>query len=181
MTLTQHEGFTIADLEDMPEDGRRYELIGGSIVVNASPRPRHQLASKRLCELLGAACPPDHEVFYAPLDLDLPDEQRVEPDLLVVPHASIGEERISLPVLLLVELVSPSTAVWDTVAKREVYEVAGVPHYWMLDTREGQERFTALRLRDGAYEVAFQSTDRIEFDDPLSVSTPLADLFAVRR
>ncbi len=94
-----------------------------------------------------------------------------------MPEASIGEKRITGPVLLLVELVSPTSVIWDTVAKRQAYEAAGVEHYWLLDTRPGEERFTGLRLREGIYEVAFESTERIEVREPMAVSTDLARLF----
>ena len=177
MSLTHAEGLTLEDLEAMPDDGRRYELLGGTIVVNAAPSPRHQWASGVLYDLLRRSCPPGHRVFYAPLDLDLPGEQRVEPDLLVVPESSIGEKRISLPVLLLVELVSPSTAVWDTVAKREAYAAAGIGHYWMVDTRPGKDRFTALALGGDGYETVADSTERIDVDEPVAVSAPLSALF----
>lgn len=50
MSLTEAEGLTIEDLEAMPDDGRRYELLGGSIVVNAAPRPRHQVALAALLD-----------------------------------------------------------------------------------------------------------------------------------
>ncbi len=177
MTLTHTEGLTIEDLEGMPDDGRRYELVGGTIVVNAAPRPRHQWALGILYDHVKGACPPGHRVYFAPVDLDLPGGQRVEPDLLVVPTASIGDERLSLPVLLVVELVSPSTRVWDTVAKREAYEAAGIEHYWLIDTREDQERFTALALRDRAYAEVADSSEEIEITDPVPVSVPLAALF----
>jgi Uma2 family endonuclease len=177
MSLTRTEGLTIEDLEAMPDDGHRYELLGGSIVVNAAPRPRHQWASAVLNDLLRAGCPSGHRVYYAPVALDLPGEQRVEPDLVVVPHESIGDERLSLPVLLVVELVSPSTATLDTVAKREAYAAAGIEHYWLVDTRADLERFTALRLGDGGYSTVAESADRIEVDEPISVSVALETLF----
>ncbi len=179
MSLTATEGLTIEDLEAMPDDGRRHELLGGSIVVNAAPNPRHQLASSALNDVLKAACPRGHVVLYTPVDLDLPGEQRVEPDLVVVPHASIGERRLSLPVLLVVELVSPSTRVWDTVAKREAYAEAGIEHYWLVDTRRGHERFTALSLPAGAqeYQVVADSDTAIDMSDPIAVSVPLTRLF----
>src|SRR3546814_4443304 len=94
MSLTTTEGLTIADLDAMPDDGHRYELLGGSIVVNAAPTPRHQLASGTLYDRLKAACPSDHLVLYAPVDLDLPGGQRVEPDLVVAPTGSIGDLRL---------------------------------------------------------------------------------------
>jgi Uma2 family endonuclease len=177
MTLSDVEGLIIEDLEAMPEDGRRYELLGGSIVVNAAPAPRHQLASGVLFGLLRQACPGGHVVLYAPVDLDLPGGQRVEPDLIVAPASSVGEARLSLPVLLVVELISPTTVVWDTVAKRQAYAEAGIEHYWMVDTREGRARFTALALVDGSYDTVADDTEQIEIDVPVPVSTPLVRLF----
>lgn len=182
MALTETEGLTLEDLERVsthagPGDHRRYELLGGSIIVNAAPRPRHQLASGQMYELLRAGCPPGHRVIYSPIDLDLVGEQRVEPDLVVVPHASIGEERLVLPVLLVVELVSPSSALWDTVAKRDAYAASGIEHYWLVDTRGGRERFTALRLAGDRYEAVADSTERIETEGPIEVSAPLSTLF----
>lgn len=183
MTLTNHEGLTLADLESMPDDGRRYELLGGTIVVNGAPRPRHQRASARLHQLLLAATPPGHEVFYSLIDLDLPDEQRVEPDLVIVPTTSVGEERLSLPVLLVVELLSRTALVWDTIAKRDAYARAGIGHYWMIDTRPGHERFTACRLPDDAdaYDVVVDDTNRVTAAEPIDIDVSLSDLFTPPR
>ncbi len=178
MAVTETHGLTIADLESMPDDGRTYELLGGTIVVNAAPTPRHQRASRELQQLLIAGCPAGHEVFDSPIALDLPGEQRVEPDLVIVPQTSVGEERLALPVLLLVELLSPSTVHWDTIAKRDAYAAAGVEHYWMLDTRPDRERFVALRLRDGSYETVLDRTDRIVTTEPVAIDVTVADLFA---
>ena len=172
MAMIDAEGLTIADLEAMPDDGRRYELLGGSIVVNASRAPRHQRASFRLARLLADRLPAGHELFLAPTDLDLPNEQRVVPDLVVAPASSVGAERLSLPVLLVVELLAPSTAHWDAIAKRQAYAEAGIEHYWLLDTRSGSERFTALRLtsRSTAYDVVADSVDGIDVAEPIAVS-----------
>jgi hypothetical protein len=73
----------------MPDDGRRYELIGGAIVMTPAPGPKHQLMSARLQRLLEDARPEGHAVFNAPIDLDLPGEQRVQPDLVVLPRRDI--------------------------------------------------------------------------------------------
>lgn len=180
MTLVDHEGFTLADLDSMPDDGRRYELLGGTIVVNASPAPRHQRVSFRLAKLLEQNAPAGHEVFQAPMDLDLVGEQRVAPDLIVVPASSVGEKRLSLPVLLVVELLSPSTAVWDSIAKRDAYAQSGIEHYWIVDTRTGQERFTAFRLPAGAteYDTVVERTDRVVTHEPIRVDVRVADLFS---
>lgn len=65
-TTVVGDGFTVADWEAMPDDGRRYELIGGTIVVSPTPVTGHQRCSRNLQRLLEDAAPPDHEVFDAP-------------------------------------------------------------------------------------------------------------------
>jgi Uma2 family endonuclease len=115
------------DLDNLPDDGRRYELVGGAIVMTAAPAPIHQIVSARLHPILQAATPEGHLALAAPIDLDLPGGQRVEPDLMVVPWASVGDKRLTTPVLLVVEIVSPGSTVHDRVTKRAVYAEAGIP------------------------------------------------------
>jgi len=59
---------TIADLESMPEDGHRYELIDGTLLVTPAPNTRHQCCVARLLIALGTAAGPDLEVLPAPYD-----------------------------------------------------------------------------------------------------------------
>jgi Uma2 family endonuclease len=167
---------TVADLEAMPEgDGRRYELIGGAIVMTPVPVPVHQRASFRLSQLLLEACPPGHEVFYAPIDLDLPGGQRVEPDLVVVPSSSVGPKRLVLPVLLVVEIVSIGSHVHDTVTKRAAYAEAGIPAYWLVDLNK--RRVTCLRLTDEAYD-AYAEGPVVEVDWPVMLRLDVAALLS---
>src|SRR5205085_8374010 len=91
---------TIKDLEAMPDDGKRYELIGGSIVMTPAPVPAHQLVSGELFVRLRAAAPRGHVVFDAPIDYDLPNGDRVEPDLIIVPLTSVDKKRLKGPALL---------------------------------------------------------------------------------
>jgi Uma2 family endonuclease len=166
---------TLADLEAMPDDGRRYELIGGAIVMTPAPVPAHQRILSNLFRLVQDACPPGHEVFFAPIDLDLPDEQRVEPDLLVVPSRSVGEKRLALPVLLVVEVVSKGSRTNDVVTKRAAYAEAGVPAYWLVDPERA--RITCLRLAGTDYEV-YAEGPTIEVDWPVAVHLDVAALAA---
>ncbi|HTJ74633.1 MAG TPA: Uma2 family endonuclease [Acidimicrobiales bacterium] len=173
MTTTLSNAFTVADLEAMPDDGKRYELIGGAIVMTPAPEPVHQREAQGLFRLLEDACPPGHEVFLSPIDFDLP-AGRVEPDIIVVPDASVGEKRLSGPALLVVEIVSPGSAINDRVTKRDVYAEAGVPAYWIVDPRRGH--VLALRLVDGAYEPYADSTGPVTLDWPVPVAFSVADL-----
>ena len=174
MTTATSNAFTLEDLEALPDDGNRYELIGGAIVMTPAPEPVHQRVSRRLLHLIEEACPEGHEVFYAPIDFDLPEDQRVEPDLIVVPDASVGAKRLATPALLVVEIVSPGSRLHDTVTKRAAYAEAGVPAYWIVDP--GRGHLLALRLRDGDYEVDADTTGPVSLEWPVAVSFAVTDL-----
>lgn len=121
-----------------------------------------------------------HEVFAGPIGLSLPTGDEVEPDLVPV-EAGLTGKRIHQPVALVVELLSPGSARHDAVTKLDAYARAGVPHCWLLDTREGQRDFRAMRLgADGSYDVVAESDERIVVDEPVHLDLPLADLFSPR-
>lgn len=174
MAIAASNALTIKDLEALPDDGRRYELIGGAIVMTPSPLPVHQWVLQRLFRLVDDACPEGHRVFVAPIDYDLPGEQRVVPDIIVVPDASVGKKRLRGPVLLIAEIVSPGSRVNDYFTKRAVYAEAGVPAYWIVDPARGH--LLALRLAGSAYEPYADTDGPVTLDWPLAVSFSVADL-----
>ncbi|MGH9269067.1 MAG: Uma2 family endonuclease [Acidimicrobiales bacterium] len=164
-------GLTVEDLEAMPDDGRRYELIGGAIVMTPAPEVAHQRVCRRLQSLLEAARP-DMEVFAAPIDVDLPGSQRVQPDLVVVDRGRTGK-RLALPVALVVEIVSPGSAVNDRVTKLGVYASAGISHYWLVDPRAGLA--TCYVLAGDAYRVAAEGPV-VDATEPVAVRIDVAAL-----
>lgn len=179
VTTPRHTGgFTRADYEALPDDGKRYELIGGSIVMLPPPHLDHQRASRRLQRVLEDHFGPSHEVFNAPVGLDLPSGDILEPDLVVV-EAGRDAQYIELPVTLVVELLSPGNARHDEVTKLDAYARGGVEHYWMVDTRPERHRFTALRLVERRYETIAMSERVIDITAPVELELPLDDLFRV--
>jgi Uma2 family endonuclease len=152
-TPTLGPGHTRADLDRMPDDGNRYELIEGEIVVSPSPTSHHQVISARLFRLLDDACPSGMMVLYAPLDVALDELSVVEPDLIVFDRADLGERGLDKPPLLAVEILSPSTRSRDLVRKKRLYERAGIQSYWVIDPDEDAIAMTAWELRDGRYQV----------------------------
>lgn len=165
---------SLADLEAMPDDGRRHELIGGAIVMTPAPEPAHQLVSGRLLRIVEDAKPEGHAAFHAPIDLDLPGDQRVQPDLVVLPWSSVGEKRLNLPVLLVVEIVSAGSRTHDIVTKRAVYAEAGIPAYWIVNP--GSNEITALRLdENGSYRIEDQGSS-IALSWPIEVQLDLEAL-----
>lgn len=151
-TPTLGPGHTRADLDRMPEDGRRYELLEGEIVVNTSPSFDHQRSSGTLYLDLRTACPAELIVLAAPFDVQLEELSVVVPDLIVVERDRPEQRGLTGAPLLVVEILSPSTRGQDQVRKKRIYERAGVPSYWILDPEVPS--LTAWELRDGRYEVA---------------------------
>lgn len=172
LTTLADGGFTLADLEAMPDDGRRYELIGGAIVVTPSPLLPHQRISARLERLLQDAAGAAWEVFHAPADLDLPGRQRVQPDIVVVEAGRTGK-RLAVPVLLVVEIVSGGSRTHDRVMKRAVYAESSIEAYWLVDPLKGV--ITCLRLEGEAYEP-YAEGPVVEVEWPWAVRLDLTAL-----
>lgn len=151
-TLPRGRGLTIADLDTMPDDGRRYELIDGVLLVSAMPAPIHQRMGLLLWRLLEDAAPADLWVL-GPVDVELGDRTMVEPDVIVAPRAAFNAKRLPIAPLLAVEILSPSTAITDLNVKFARYERAGIASYWVLDPT--RPALVAWELREGRYvEVA---------------------------
>ena len=143
-----------SDLQFTPDDGRRYELVHGELVMTPSPTPGHQHASKRLEMLLIQYFEARSigEVFDAPIDLILTNHDVFVPDLLVVADRShVSKRGIEAPPLLVIEISSPSTRRQDRGLKAQRYAELGVEHFWIVDPDE--KRVECLRLIGGAYEL----------------------------
>ncbi len=137
------------DLAEMPDDGHRYELVDGVLVVSPSPGLDHQRCVASLFKLLDADVPPGHEVILAPFDVRLSRSTVLEPDLLVARKSDLTPARLEAAPVLAVEVLSPSTRLIDLGTKRLAYEAAGVPAYWLVDP--DVPSLTVLHLDDGRY------------------------------
>lgn len=152
-TLPRSRPMTRADLADTPDDGHRYELVDGTLVVTPAPTWQHQQAVLELAVLLREACPRELQVFVAPVDVVLADETVLQPDVLVARRSDLGDRDLPAAPVLAVEVLSPSTRRVDLGLKRSRYEAAGCPSYWVVDPDDPS--LTAWGLVDGAYvEVA---------------------------
>jgi Uma2 family endonuclease len=156
ITLPFGRPLTRADLEALgehPEDGHRYELIDGILIVSPSPQLRHQVMVGNLYLALRLACPPELQVVLAPFAVVLAEDTEVQPDVLVAPRSQFTNKELPGPPLLAVEVLSPSTRRVDLLLKRDRLQAAGVPSYWLVDP-EGPS-ITVLELHEGIYrEVA---------------------------
>lgn len=147
--MTVDSMLTREDLDALPDDGLRHELIDGTFVMSPSPGVGHQRMSVELLVMLRSACQGTGlQVLHAPLDVVL-GSSVVEPDLLVAPTAAFTEKDLPVAPLLVVEIRSLSTAWLDQGRKRSLYEEHGVAHYWLADPSEPS--LTVLDLVDGRY------------------------------
>jgi Uma2 family endonuclease len=148
--------WTVDDLDLIPDDGLQYELLDGLLLVTPAPTSPHQRASARLFLLLTAACSPGLEIFYAPLDWRPDRHTSLQPDLLIVRDGDVEIKNITRPLMLAVEILSPSTRRKDLFLKRSKYQDAGVQSYWIVDPQAPS--ITALELVDGQYVTAGEAT-----------------------
>lgn len=159
-TGTKRMGY--AEYAAIPNDGQRHEVINGEHYVNPPPNLDHQAVSKRLqhqlytkIELAGLGT-----LYNAPCDVQLSEHDIVQPDLLVVVSS---RSQIFTPVKvkgapdLLVEIQSPSSVDYDQTLKKELYERAGVPEYWIIDP--AQPTLEQLVLQDGKYQSQILTTE----------------------
>ncbi|MBV9141066.1 MAG: Uma2 family endonuclease [Pseudonocardiales bacterium] len=147
--------FTVEDLERMPEDGRRYELLDGVLLVSPAPGVWHQEVVLALAIRLRDACPPGLHVVIAPFEWRSSRRTALQPDVLVARHADLlaveGGKFLGAPPVLAVEVLSPSTRRIDRLSKLSAYEEAGVASYWLVDPDPQAPSLHALDLVDGRY------------------------------
>jgi Uma2 family endonuclease len=166
--------FTVAELDRMPDDGHRYELLDGVLVVSPRPTTVHQFAAARLFRVLDDACPDDLCVLPEPA-VELGPQTEFNPDLVVVPLDEVGGAKFTAPPLLAVEIRSPSTALIDLNRKKDAYERFGVPSYWIVNPDPAQPEVTIFELRDGRYIAEQKSARPFTVDRPFPVTiTPTA-------
>jgi Uma2 family endonuclease len=129
--------WTVAMLDDLPDDGNRYEVIDGELFVTPGPTYEHQEAAVRLYRLLFPYVEPlGMTAFLAPAAVLFSTRREVQPDLFVLPNVNgrLPKKFGDVGVLTLaVEVLSPGTARVDRTRKRTLYQAEGVPEYWIVD------------------------------------------------
>lgn len=176
IAATDKKHWTAADLRDIPDDRNRYEIIDGELFVTPSPSLGHQMISKRLLLVINAYLEAHAigDVVYAPADVVLADDTVVEPDLFVLPLVQ-GKPPLRWEdagrLLLVIEILSPSTARVDRTVKRRRFQREGIPEYWIVDgDAEVVERW---RPEDERPEII---SDRLEWQPDPSVPALIIDL-----
>jgi Uma2 family endonuclease len=144
--------FTVDELDRMPDDGRRYELLDGVLIVSPRPRVLHQEVAFQLAVELHDACPAQLRVIPEPA-VQLTRITEFDPGIVVIRRELLREAKVTEPPLLIVEVRSPSTALIDLNRKKAAYEQFGVPSYWIVDPDPDRPELTVYELGpDGRYE-----------------------------
>src|SRR6185312_7728698 len=146
--------WTYDDYAALPDDGKRYEIVNGVLLITPAPTPNHQSISVRLShylfvhvELAGRG-----RVFAGPIDVELGPRNVFQPDVVVLLNAHLNKvaaKKIVGAPDLVVEIASPSTAVVDRVTKYEIYARAGIPEYWIV--KPNNRTIEVLILENGEY------------------------------
>ena len=134
--VIEKKKYTYADYIKTPDD-KQYELIEGDLLMTPSPAPNHQRISRKLGFVLEEFVTQNSlgEIFYAPCDVYLDEENVVQPDILFISQsrlAIIGEKNIQGAPDLAIEIVSESSAYRDMVRKKRLYAGFGVKEYWIV-------------------------------------------------
>ena len=164
--------WTVDDVHALPDDGNRYEVIDGELFVTPAPRLRHQEAVAELLVLIRAYLQRERvgHAFVSPADVIFSSRRLVQPDVFVtrLVNGRRPEEFVaSSGLLLAVEVLSPSTARADRVAKRTLYRDERVPEYWIVDL--DARTFERTTPGDARPEIL---ADALAWQ-PVGASTPL--------
>ena len=164
--------WTVDDLADLPDDGQRYEVIDGELLVTPAPALRHQAAVLQLAKLLMPYLDrePVGQLTISPADIRFSKHRGVQPDLFVAPFVNGSRPRQWSDIrqlILAVEVLSPSSIRADRVVKRAMYLDQRVPQYWVVDL--DARAFERSAPENDQVDVL---TDRLEWH-PDGASQPL--------
>lgn len=141
------------DLFDLPDDGRRWEIIDGELYELPPPNTDHGYAIMNLIALLlPTITAMGGRFFTAPVGVFFPGANPVEPDLLVLLPSSVGlvkKRGVEGPPDLAVEVLSPSNRRHDRITKLALYARGGIREYWLVDPEAATVE--VLTLADGEY------------------------------
>ncbi len=180
-------GLTAAEYLRLPADYPQCELISSELWIPPSPSFEHQ-------DVLGALAiqlkdqvdsRSNGKVMIAPLDVELSDDTVVQPDILLLApdHPQVRGEPgiITVPPILVIEVLSPSSITHDRQRKFRAYESAGVPNCWLVDLEA--KRIEAWVLEGDRYSLLVTSMPGKKFSAPPfpELDLDLSEIFPATR
>lgn len=161
---SQKKTYTYEDYLKLPDDRNRYEIINGELVKTPAPKTIHQGAISNLFYELKDFVRKNSlgKVYTSPCDVLLGDENIVQPDILFIAKENkkiITEDNIKGSPDLIIEILSPTTAYYDLIEKKELYEKFGIREYWIVDPKK--HWIEVYTLKNEKYEL-FQREEKLE-------------------
>ncbi len=161
--------------DQLPDDGKRYELLEGGLLASPSPNQKHQRCIWQLMAFLQSA---EHagygRGYVAPFDVILDDYNVVEPDVLFIRTEHfhiITEAHVEGAPDLVVEVLSPGTQDRDRGVKAHAYAQFGVEEYWIVDPEN--QTLTIYRLTAGHYQESGPYESGATITSPVFPGIPL--------
>lgn len=186
MTTQIQPVLTVADLDLMPDDGNKYELIEGEIYMSRAPSITHQIVFKKLLTGL------DLFLTRNPIGLLVPgpgvifdDFNAVIPDIVFVSNERRAEiasgDRFTGAPDLAIEIVSPGTENErrDSIIKRRLYGRFGVKEYWLVYLASRSVEVYQLGEEGLELAVTFSGEDELTFSLLPGFRLKLTDLFKI--
>jgi Uma2 family endonuclease len=175
---------TVDDLDAMPEDGNRYEVIEGELFVSCAPGLPHQLVTANIigCFLKYLEGNPIGRIVPTP-GLILSKYSGVIPDLVFYSHARgkeiIANDRLNAAPEIVIEILSPGreNVSRDRIAKRQLYAKHSVSEYWIVDSEN--RAVEVYRLTNQSLELVAGLRDNDELTSPSlpGFACPLSKIF----
>jgi Uma2 family endonuclease len=186
MVLPRRATYTVDDLFEMPEDGRRYEVFGGALHVSPAPAPLHQIVIDNLSYLLRSIVRPLGAIAVPGVAVRVTDEDGPIHDLAVISR-NAGRLTGAVPldaVYSTVEVVSPSSTLMDRTLKPALCGDAGIPCYWRIElkpTRKyaGPLPLVVVRVADGIEWRTVEAAAGAVAELPLAVGPKPEDLVSI--
>ncbi len=142
--------YTYQEYLKLPDDGKRHEILNGELIMTPAPNPLHQMVLAKLFTILnnyvlktklGILLP-------SPCDVVLDETHVLQPDILFISEKNrhlITEQNINGTPDLVIEIISPTTAYYDLVQKKDIYQRFGVQEYWLVDPKRHSVQVFSLK------------------------------------
>ena len=171
--------YTVDDLDNFPDDGNRYELLDGILLVTPAPSATHQILANRLQTRLSVAVTfPGHAHVVGPGAIVVRPKTQLEPDILVYP-ARFSPDLDWYKITehwLAVEVLSRSSRVYDREFKRDAYFDLGVQQVWLVDRWD--KNIEVCKHRGAGHLVRDSFRWQSPSSDDVIVTIDLAEIFA---
>jgi Uma2 family endonuclease len=163
---------TVDDLDALPEDGNRYEVIEGELLVSRAPGVPHQRVTANAIYIFRdyLVTHPIGEIVPTP-GLIFGRYSGVIPDIVFYTHERakeiLSDERLIAAPELVIEILSHGreNVSRDRVVKRQLYGKYGVPEYWIIDV--DSRAVEVYRLRNEVLDLVAIFRDGDEITTPL--------------